>query len=463
MTETAAGLDRMDVVPNVGHSPKDMNYLGSLNVADILGEPNDANASLAFDSVQVFAVDGESTSGEQVLELRFDAEPLRAERFLDLLEAIAPTPLPWSLPDEAARSILADWVVYEGESEQMRNLATAHAGLKGWAQLGEEYPDLKAALAPVENFRLHPWMIPGNEKIIKPDEFIQGWGNADGLAQHDPLISGSEFVQLLNDVYGPKEARYRIIQSMKHISQEKAGNSGLTIEGIHDDELFQVFSDLDIETRNYLINVSEIQGTYSTIGGSWTSNVQTEQFNALYLQRHTITFRTEDGQLMYAHGINPDVDIERAYADRKRIYAGADRPRLHGMDRGMSYEYEVMDVDTVIGKQTVIIPGSIHFEELGLVPAIRWSVGSDGKRTQKTLPEHQPLTSYKQNVLSNVTGYMVLAYLQPDKRSQWMKQARLPAFDVAQDMGPAQVPLIALQQANRLLENDLIQQAESLV
>lgn len=462
----ARGLDNLaeaNIFPSVGQGHGNMNYLGDLNVVDILGKPADSVQGLSFETAHVFEFVDKGE--EQTLELRFDGEPLRAERFLSLLQATAPTPMSYAHPDKRAGWILGHWAMHEGKAPTpyLEELATAYSGLEAWTQVGKEYPDLKAALEPADSFRLSPWMMPGNERIIKPADFIQSWGTAEGLANHDPVIRGPEFVQLLTDVYGADEARTRVIEAMRHVDTGKAQKEGLNLAGLEHDDLLRLFTELDIEARNRLVSVSDIQGTYEgDTGRSWSQSAETDKFTELYLERHCVTFETEEGMLMYAHGIAPDFDIDQAYAERQRIYRGSDRPRVHAFDRGMAYEYELMEVDTLIGKQSVIIPGSVDFQELGLIPAVRWSVGADGKRTRQDLPEHEALSSYKERVLSNVSGYMVLAYLQPQRRSHWMKETRLPGIEDLQEMGPAQVPLIALQQASRLLDNPLIQEAESL-
>lgn len=463
MTEAllSASSEVMDIVPAVDTRQAASDYLGSLKVPDILGIPSDAVEGLDFDTAHVFGLSSPVDGEQRAMELRFDGEPLNGERFLYLLEAIAPEEtLTYRNVSDRAEGILADWVIYEGDNPNLDELAVAHSGLKGWAQLGREYPDIKAALEPAENFRLLPWMMPGNHKIVAPDSHIPDWGWADHLADYKPLISGSDFVQLLNDVYGPEEARTRIIISMRHVSSEDAG---VDVEGAEDEELFQTFLNSDIEKRNELVSVHDIQGRYDEDGGrGWSRNEQTEKFTELYLQRHCVTFETEDGVLMFAHGITPGFDIAKAYDERRKIYLDSNRPRLHGRDRGMAFEYELMDVSTIIGEQTVIIPGSVKFQELGLVPTVRWSVNDGDRRRMQPLPDHVPISGPKQNVLSNSAGYMVLAYLQPQRRKHWKTHATLPGIDATQEMGPAQVPLIALQQSSRLLDNDLMREAESL-
>lgn len=467
MTEVlAAPQEVVDVVPAVDKSQATSDYLGSLDVSDILDVPDDAVEGLSFDTAHVFGVSHEE---RQMLEVRFGGEPLYGERFLHLLEAIAPEAFIYRNISDRAEAILDDWVIYEGNDSDFERivgfeeLAIAHSGLKGWAQLGREYPDIKAALEPAENFRLLPWMMPGNENIVAPDRHIPDWGWADHLAEYKPLISGSDFLQLLNDVYGDEEARTRVITAMRHIYPDKAREEEVDIESATDDELFQTFLNLGVEHRNRLISVHDIQGEYyDGRNHGWSRNDQTEKFTELYLERHCVTFETEDGVLMFAHGIKPGFDIAEAYAERRKVYLDSSRPRVHGRDRGMAYEYQLMDVDTIIGEQTVIIPGSVKFQELGLVPAVRWSTGDNGRRRMQPLPEHVPISSPRENVLSNSAGYMALAYLQPHRRKHWKTHATLPGIDTTQEMGPAQVPLIALQQSSRLLDNDLMREAESL-
>ncbi|HEX5797371.1 MAG TPA: hypothetical protein VFX86_03190 [Candidatus Saccharimonadales bacterium] len=465
---TEAGLatrsEVANVVPSIDESQTASNYVGSLSVPAILAEPSDAVEGLDFKTAHVFSVETQADTDQRTLELRFGGEPLHGERFLSLLDTIAPSPLSLRLgrTDRQAEDILGDWRIYERDNPNLGYLVPAHSGLKGWEELGKEYLDLKMALGPTEGFKLLPWMMPGEEDIIKPEEFIQSWGHAEMIGQYNPLISGSDFTQLLTDVYGTEEARTRIVAAMRHIDPDKAAKHGLKFKGLRADKLLGLFSDLDIEVRNDLISVSDIQGELRRNGSSWSRNEETERFTELYLKRHCVTFETEDGRLMYAHGISPGFDITQAYADRRRVYFGVDRPLMHGFDRGLPFEYETMEVDTIIGAQTAILPGSVKFQELGLVPAVRWSVGPDGKRQRQGLPEHSPLTSYKQDVLSNVAGLMVLAYLQPQRRRHWRQEARLPGIQATQEMGPAQVPLIAIQQSARLLNNNLMREAEDL-
>jgi len=470
--EAMVGFTGPNIVPYADKGLKDPDYLGSISVAEALGEPHDAVEGLSFDTAKVFGWDTEGESGQPVLELRFDGQPLHGERFLNLLVAIAPGPKYFIRPTEEAGFILNDWVVYESPDERMQALARAHSGLKAWGQLGKEYLDIKTALEPAEGFRLLPWMLlPGNEhivRLVRPAEWIEDWGPAEHLGEYAPLITGPELVKLLADIYGVDEALSRIVEAMRHIEPTKAGAEvleGVDLKSETDDKLLGIFNELAIETRNKLVSVHGIQGTYHPDGGhSWGLSDKTEKFNALYLERHCVSFETKDGQLMYAHGITPGFDIQQAYAERQRVYAGNDRPLMHPLDRGLAHEYEMMVVQTVVGQQMVIIPGTVKFQETGLIPTVRWTLAADGKRTPQHLPEHEPFSSYKQDVLSNVAGYMVLAYLQSEKRGRWPRKAKLPGLkDAVQEMGPAQVPLIALQHTGSLLENELMRQAEALV
>jgi hypothetical protein len=441
-------------------------HLGTLSVAEIIGSSFDDTEDLGFDRAQAFALEPAAQGQDRLLELRFEGEPIRDDRFLRLLQAIAPMPLQSFFPDhDKASFILGDWLVFDQPDDSMRELAAMHSGLKGWAQLGREYQDIKAALEPIEDRYPLPWMLPANEKIVKPAEFIMSWGDAESLANHDPLINSSELFQLLADIYDPEYARSQIVQAMSHAVKDRPSDpERAALKDLNDEELLAAFHTMGIEERNRLVSVSALQSNYKPGSGRrWTRDERTERFTATYIKRHCVPFETDDGQVMYAHGLAPDEDIERAYATRQKIYGYGDRPRHWVFDRGIPYECETMEVDTVIGRQTVIIPGSVKFQELGLIPSVRWSVGKNGTRTHQDLPEHPPATSYKHNVLSGVAGLMVLAYLQPEKRSRWMKTGRLPGSEFEQEMGPAQVPLLALQQAGRLLNNELMQEAESLV
>jgi hypothetical protein len=462
-TVTQSGPENLLETPGV-----ERRHLGSLSINETIGSSFNDPRDLGFETAQIFAVDTDEQAQGELFELRFDGEPVRTERFAKLLEAISPTPSFWPPNDHGhhhVRTILNDWVIYEKPDGRFERLAKEHSGLRSWAQLGREYPDLKAAIEPLDpETHLLPWMLPGNEDIVSPAEFVEDWGGAESLANYNPLITGAELAQLLTEIYGTERARSQIIHAMKAAVKAKPKDTEQAgLKGLADEEIFAEFHALDIELRNRIVSVSDLQRDYDS-GNSrgWSRSELTERFTAIYLKRHCVTFETDDGQLMYAHGLAPGEDIERAYASRQKIYKNSGPPRGYPSIRGRGYEYEVMELNTATGKQTAIVPGSIKRQEIGLIPTVRWTVGADGKRVYQNQPEHPRATSYKHNVPSGATGLMVLAYLQPNQYRRWKITGRLPKLEGEQEMGAAQVPLLALQRAGQLLNNPLVAQAEKL-
>ncbi|HVA10971.1 MAG TPA: hypothetical protein VNG32_02270 [Candidatus Dormibacteraeota bacterium] len=463
MAETAYAEDQQRLM--LGDDAARLQYAGSLSLNDILGAP-DSETDLGFETAHVFGVHTDTPS-RPVLEVQFGGDPVRGKRFLDLLEAVAPAPFRLMDDRDTVGGILGDWVVYEGEDDRMRKLAAQHSGLKGWTQLGREYSDLWAALEQAaESDRPEPWMLDGNENIIQPEEFLLGWGDASMLAWHGggPLIETPKLFQLLVDVYSTEEARLQVVHAMKNAAKQSSREGIEVLQGRSAQELFDKFFSLDMESRNQLVNIYDLHSDPKSNGASWPKREeQREKFSALYLKRHCVSFITEDGKTMYAHGIKSEEDIQHAYDSRRLVYVGSDRPQGWARDNRAAFEYELMDVDTVIGRQTAILPGSIKFQETGLVPTVRWTRDENDKRAYQNLPDHPDFTSYRQDVRSGITGLMVLAYLQPEKRARWQTKRRLPGIERTQQMDMAQVPLIALQHARRLIDNELMEQAEELV
>lgn len=441
-------------------------HLGHLSVTEIFGASFDDPKGLGFDGVHVFAVEPEAKTDSPTLELQFEGEALHAARLAKLLNVIAPIKAN-GIDYVNAEAIIMDWrLLGEEDSPHSKSLFAAHSRLKGWDQLGLEYKSLIATLEHLDGRgRPQVWMLPGNEKIVKPAEWMEGWGTAESLANYHPLLTASELSQLLTDIYGREQAQSRIVQAIKYAIKDRPSDpERMDLQGLTDEELLSKFHTLGIEQRNQLISTSALQSTYNADGSrSWHRDESTKKFTALYLARHCVPFETKDGQIMYAHGLSPDEDIERAYAARRKVYVDSDRPRGWVNDLGAAYECEIMEVDTLIGRQEVIIPGTLRFLEPGLIPVVRWSVTASGKRTYQPLPEQASPDPRPLNVPSGVAGLMLVAYFQPEKYKKWPRVRGLPGFGSRlQYMAEAQVPLLVLEQAGRLLDNELMEQAEAL-
>ncbi len=60
-----------------------------------------------------------------------------------------------------------------------------------------------------------------------------------------------------------------------------------------------------------------------------------------------------------------------------------------------------------------------------------------------------------------LTGLLTTAYLSPDIVGEWPKEVGLPGLDRKQNMGAAQVPVLAYMLRRSLLASDLIKAAEA--
>jgi DNA-binding MarR family transcriptional regulator len=134
--------------------------------------------------------------------------------------------------------------------------------------------------------------------------------------------------------------------------------------------------------------------------------------------------------------------------------------------RARRLEVKSISVPNRAGQLTEIyIPGSEVRVEEGpkIAPLISWVRDREGSR--KFVIQRQ--TQEKEQTLywDGILGAIVIAYLSPQVRANekiWPKEAGIPGYKLTNEMGEAQVPVMALMQQKHFLQSDLIKAAESL-
>jgi hypothetical protein len=130
-----------------------------------------------------------------------------------------------------------------------------------------------------------------------------------------------------------------------------------------------------------------------------------------------------------------------------------------------------VDVSTVTirGKERdVVFPHTVRpgMRDVGLQPVVSWQTTEQEDGTMKRLlliDSHDPtkLRDLNKHIYASVlTGLLCVAYLSPDIRSAWPKAVGLAGQERIQQMGAAQVPVLALMRRKQLLNSPLVQAIE---
>lgn len=431
------------------------NFVGSLTLPRPTLLPRskfDQKAPLTLGDTEVAIYSIDHSDSETEFAALIDHEPLHGKKLLSFLMNIAPYKGPVS-----SNGVYADWVLPElargrnGIRDNNPTLLTMHE-----EGLGRHWTDF-------ESHRLDLMYALKTEHVDSLCGFRSSNFNVRLLSEaemREKFMKGKFGFDVFRAIVDPKypEAATRLITDY------------LREDGRINDRTYRdIMSGRKPRTVATLFEAHRKQYLQRYLNG--LTDEELEEGFGRYVSTEFAELKLNEGQSMFVHrsGIRSLTaeKLQEAYDRRTPEYITGNS--VTGVNDPPTLLVDQANILFQDGEQTITFLNTMRLSEksLALKSLLHWKRTklSDGTDRRELVIDHnviaengtRPRTSH-----NKLMGLLALAYFSPELRAKWPKEVKLKGAENGQEMGPAQVPVLALMQRSSLLSTPTISKMERI-